>query len=99
MQDSILNYGVIKDKNIRIFTFHQERSRPYEFKNNVHISVTFEVDLNLRVIEREVYTIIDWMGDIGGLGEAYFFISWSILSLIHFEAVDNMIIRELFRVS
>ena len=65
----------------------------------MHISVTFEMDLNLKIIDRQVYNILDWMGDIGGLGEACFFISYVILSIIHFGALDNMIIRELYRVT
>ena len=72
--------------------------RPYEFSNNVHISVTFEVDLDLQVIDRQVYNILDWIGDVGGLGEGCFFISYTILGIIHFGALDNMIISELFRI-
>ena len=70
--------------------------RPYEFPNDVHIALTFEVDLNLQVIERQVYNILDWIGDIGGLGEGCFFISFTLLGIIHFGALDNMIISELF---
>ena len=32
-----------------------------------HISVTYEVDPNLHLIERTVYTSLDWLGDVGGL--------------------------------
>ena len=64
----------------------------------MHISITWEVQLDLQVIERQVYNILDWIGDIGGLGEGCFFISFTILGVIHFGALDNMIISELFRV-
>ena len=43
--------------------------------------------------------MLDWIGDIGGLGEGCFFISTTLLSIIHFGALDNMIIMELFRVA
>ena len=43
--------------------------------------------------------MLDWIGDIGGLGEGCFFISTTLLSIIHFGALDNMIITELFRVA
>lgn len=76
----------------------EQGTRPYEFDNQVHISVTFEVDLDLTVIDRSVYNVLDWIGDIGGLGEGCFFISTTFLSVIHFGALDNMIISELFRV-
>ena len=64
----------------------------------MHISITYEMDLNLSVIDRQVYNFIDWISDIGGLGEACFFISFTLLGIIHFGGVDNMIIHELFRV-
>ena len=82
----------------RVFKFVETAKRPFEFDNQVHISITFEVDLDLTVIDRQVYNVLDWIGDIGGLGEGCFFISTMLLSVIHFGALDNMIISELFRV-
>ena len=83
----------------RVFKFQEVNKRPYEFDNEVHISITFEMDLDLHVIRRQVYNILDWIGDVGGLGEGCFFISITLLGVIHFGALDNMIISELFRVS
>lgn len=51
------------------------------------------------MIDRSVYNVLDWIGDVGGLGEGCFFISFTLLGIIHFGAVDNMIIHELFRVN
>ena len=34
-------------------------NRPYEFKDNVHLSVIYERDLDLHRIDREVYSILD----------------------------------------
>ena len=51
------------------------------------------------MIERQVYNLLDLIGDIGGLGEGLFFMSFTLLSVIHYGALDNMIISELFRVS
>ena len=47
------------------------------------------MDLDLQVIDRQVYNVLDWVGDIGGLGEGLFFLSISMLSIIHFGALDN----------
>ena len=41
--------------------------RPYEFPDSVHLSLSYEMDLNQRVYDRAVYTALDWLGDIGGL--------------------------------
>ena len=93
-----MHWGALEDSPKRVFRMAEVTKRPYEFTNSVHISVTFEVDLDLKVIERQVYNILDWIGDVGGLGEGCFFISYTILGIIHFGALDNMIISELFRI-
>ena len=93
-----MHWGSIGDYPERVFKIAETIKRPYEFTNNVHISVTIEVDLDLHVIERQVYNILDWIGDVGGLGEGCFFISYTILGIIHFGALDNMIISELFHI-
>ena len=64
-----------------IFKIHETKKRPYEFKDNVHLQITFEFDLDLTVIDRQVYSILDLLGDIGGLGEALFFIGGALLLL------------------
>lgn len=56
------------------------------------------MDLDLQVIDRQVYNVLDWVGDIGGLGEGLFFMSITLLSVVHFGALDNQVISELFRV-
>ena len=42
-------------------------TRPYEFVDRVHLSISYELDLNKQVFDRAVYTVLDWLGDIGGL--------------------------------
>ena len=72
-----------------MFTIEEDGTRPYEFDNQVHMALTFEMDLDLGNINRQVYNLIDWIGDIGGLGEGCFFISVTLLSVIHFGSLDN----------
>ena len=91
-----MHWGGLGGDPERVFKIGEFTKRPFEFSNSVHISVTFEVDLDLQVIDRQVYNILDWIGDVGGLGEGCFFISYTILGIIHFGALDNMIISELF---
>ena len=93
-----MHWGALGGYPDRVFRILETGKRPYEFPDNVHIAVTLELDLDLQIIERQVYNILDWIGDVGGLGEGCFFISFTILGVIHFGALDNMIISELFRV-
>ena len=42
-------------------------TRAYEFDDLAHITISYEMDLNLHVASRTVYTFLDWLGDVGGL--------------------------------
>lgn len=97
LQDERFHWGSLNQYPERVFKIEEVGKRPYEFPNDIHISVTVEVNLDLTIIERQVYNILDWIGDVGGLGEGCFFISYALLGVIHFGALDNMIISELFR--
>ena len=50
-----------------LFTLERIEILPYEWKDNVWVSVTFEVDFNLTFIERKIYTLFALLSDIGGL--------------------------------
>ena len=69
---------------MEIFKIHETKKRPYEFRDNVHIQITIELDLDLTVIDRQVYSVLDWLGDTGGLGEALFFIGGAFLLILQY---------------
>ena len=50
-----------------LFTLSKADLMPYEWKDNVWVSVTVEADLDLTFIERKVYTLFASLSDIGGL--------------------------------
>ena len=98
LQDRIWQWGSLTAEfQNDLFKIDQIGIRPYEFPNSVHMSVTYEFDLNLEVIDRQVYSILDWLGDIGGLGEASFFLGTIFLGIFHYGKFEVMLIRELFR--
>jgi len=55
-----------------IFSQSYQLSRPYEFVDNVHLQISFEFDLTLYRVDRDVYSILDWVGDVGGLTEGFY---------------------------
>ena len=71
--------------------------RPYEFKDNVHVQVTFELDLNLTVIDRAVYSFLDWLGDLGGFGEALFYMGTFLMFILNYGQFDQMMVTSLYR--
>ena len=42
----------------------------YDFKDKVHLAITYELSPDFFMIRRQVYTLLDYMGDIGGLAGA-----------------------------
>ena len=60
-----------------VFTFEQRPDIPYDFHPERAMSLTFEINPNLRIIKREGYTILDLFSDIGGLyGIGFMFIAF-----------------------
>ena len=64
----------------------------------MHVQVTFELDLNFVVIDRQVYSVLDWLGDIGGLVESLFFIGGIVLMVFNYTHFDFLINSHLFRI-
>ena len=60
--------------------------------------IRYEMGLNLKKIDRAIYGLLDWLGDIGGLNDALFIIIE--LSMIPFKrfTFGSFILTRLFRV-
>ena len=71
--------------------------RPYEFPDNVHLQVTYEFDLDLYRIDRDVYSILDWIGDVGGLREGLFLFLSIILGFMNFNKFEHFMIEHLYQ--
>ena len=62
----------------------------------MHLQITFEFDLNLYRIDRDVYSLFDWIGDLGGLLEGLSIIMAFILSLLHYRQFEHFMIEKLY---
>ena len=60
--------------------------------------MTFELDQNFVVTDRQVYSVLDWLGDIGGLVESLFFIGGIVLMVFNYTYFDFLITSHLFKV-
>ena len=60
--------------------------------------MTFELDQNFVVTDRQVYSVLDWLGDIGGLVESLFFIGGIVLMVFNYTYFDYLINSHLFKV-
>ena len=71
---------------------------PYEAKDAKQILITFEVNPDVGVVERQPYTLLDFFSDIGGLQGLIF--SWAavVISYFNYNYFDNFLVSKLFRV-
>ena len=63
------------------------------------MQITFEFDLTLYRIDRDVYSILDWVGDVGGLNEGLFLFFKMILLFFQFHEFRHFLIERLYHKS
>ena len=80
-----------------LFKINQLVPLPYEDNDNVWISVTIEMDLNVMHYERKVYTIFDMLSDVGGLSGILTTIFWVLSAIWNYQAFDNFMVSRLFK--
>ena len=51
-------------------------------------ALSYEMNLDLRKYERDIYDYFDWLGDIGGISEALYIIGSIFVACICFEPVN-----------
>ena len=51
-------------------------------------ALTYEMNLDLRKFERDIYDYFDWLGDVGGISEAFYIIGSFCMACIYFEPVN-----------
>ena len=76
-------FGSFTEDSQQTFSIKEGKIRPYEYRDNVHLSITYEFSLDMLGVERSVYNVLDWLGDVGGLFDALLVIGGFILFIRH----------------
>lgn len=97
LQDAYYQFSALTEDDRAIFSNKQQLVRPYEFPDSVHMQVTYEFDLDLYRIDRDVYSILDWIGDVGGLREGLFIFLSMVMGFINFNTFEHFMIEHLFQ--
>ena len=71
---------------------------PYEEFDNVWVSVTVEMDLNLSTYERTVYNILDLLADVGGLLGILIAFCAFIVAVENSNHFDTSLTAKLFKI-
>ena len=98
LQDGTINLDDLTElDDASIFSLESMPVLPYEKDYNAQADVTIEVNPNLRVVARDMYTFLDLLSDIGGMqgilisGMAYALAFWN------FNQFDNFMVSRLFK--
>ena len=98
LQDEFLNLDDLTELNdASVFRLDSMPVRSYEKDYDTVTDITFEMNVNQKVIARSGYTVLDFLGDVGGLNGlltstvALFFSFW------HFNRFDNFMVQRLYR--
>ena len=60
------------------------------------MTIMYELDMDLDVIDRQVYSVLDWMGDIGGLLEAMLYLGMFLVTVFKYGQLQAMLAQNLF---
>ena len=74
-------YGVQESVDMWYYNIWTKTTRPYEYTPLDKFAVRYELSMDLSVMERVVYSILELLGDIGGLKEA---IQWIFFGVLFF---------------
>ena len=67
LKDSLLDAGALTEEYEVVFRTEDMPLRIMPYKNKFKTAVTFELSHSQRIYYRRVYSILDWLRDIGGL--------------------------------
>ena len=80
--DGFIQIGLLTMEKYLTFQIATNEDRPYEYDDNVMFMIRYEMDLNSWFIERVIYDVLDYLGDIGGFKEALSLITFAILLIL-----------------
>lgn len=72
-------------------------SRSYEKDDDTWFDLTIEMNLNLELIQRNGYTILDLLSDVGGILEIFSIIIGYFLAFWNYHYFENFLVTRLYK--
>ena len=80
-----------------LFRPRQTQWRAFEKDKAFINAITFEMDFDLQVVERDIFTILDLLADLGGLTSILISGFAGIVAIFNWDGVvDNFLIKKLY---
>ena len=97
MQDKrLFHVWELTEETYEVFSIVDVRERPYEYFDDVHFAINYELNRSLDVYEREVYTSLDWFGNLGGLFEGFKLFFGILVAILNYNYYENYMVAHLF---
>ena len=103
LQDKLFNFDDYTElENEDVFRFNELPSQSYEKYGEqdlpVQMNLTFERDMNLVVVVRDGYTVLDWISDIGGIQGILISAIAIMIGYWNYNYFDNNMVEQLYKI-
>ena len=61
-------------------------------------AIVYEMNMDLRMLKRKVYTVMDFLGDVGGLSSSLFTIFGALLLIFQYKAAFSHVALETYMI-
>ena len=96
LQDSFFQLDRVTQDIITFFKVEFKKTRHYEWDDDVHFLIRYEMNLDHHEIERVVFGYFDFIGDIGGMKEGLSIIFTILLGIFQFQPLNMLLVSRLF---
>ena len=98
LQDEIINLDDFTElEDPQLFTLEPLPSRSYEKDLDTWFDLTIEMNMNLELIQRNGYTVLDLLSDIGGILEIMTIFITYFLAFWNYNYFENFLVTRLFK--
>lgn len=98
LQDEIIHLDDITElEDPQLFTLEPLPSRSYEKDLDTWFDLTIEMNMNLELIQRNGYTVLDLLSDIGGILEIMTIVISYFLAFWNYNYFENFLVTRLFK--
>ena len=84
-------------EDITLFTLEPLPARSYEKDFDTWFDLTIEMNLNLELIQRNGYTVLDLLSDVGGILEISTIVITYFLAFWNYNHLENFLVTRLYK--
>ena len=102
LSDSLFSVGLLNQNELDVFTLVMGTVQPSTYTddpiNGISGSVVFRLDQNRMLVQRIVYNVLDYLGDIGGLFGTFNGAAAAFSLILNFNGAYHLLTSSLFSV-